>query len=867
MVRLLPVDHDPFGQPSMPALGPQSRYIQVDHDPFSSGAVGGLGSNASPVDFAAQSMMASGSAQPASPLPPERQMFADIRATANRQMMEPPAPAEPPRFGDSLKSTEVAGYPVLGGHNPIAETFDRVIMPFLPGAPDTQDPQEQAWLDQRGVGERAADTAAFAASAPVRMLTRGQYGAGDIASGLGFPQTGQSIAAGEQDFARANQDQLGAAQLLGEAALGVTGASLSPMMARNPPRPVVEGAPSAPVQPGALPVRQPGAPGALPPPQPGATLTAQPGPPVGPGTQTMSMPSSATARARQYVRDLDELGMPRFGPAIAQAAREGEGMGVMTRMIQNVPLAGRPIERGGVEFYNSAARVADDLANRFSETTNPESAGKVGQSYLERFRDKRTIDKEDISSLPDAEIARLATTPPREIGSFKTAADARYEQAWRNIPEMYRDGRSFIEEPRLMGDMPLTRRVILKHTDRNLKMMNRQRQERMAVGDETPDVLPTRFKEIGSIPKAAIPVRGGVLGTAMEDILAGNWKGSLQTMRNIETQLRLADVRKADTEGNAIDKGMLRELRKSVARDASNLMDRIARTYRTDGEFEMAQRYEAAKRGLDQADAFYRRYSEAMETVMDITKADRDIDVITRIVNAANGGAKANSDKLLQIRRIAPPEVLDTLAAGVLNFIGRPTGRAGAGAQEAGFSLSKAVSQWNAMSPRGRQLIWGHRPQLYQQLNKFFKIAEGMAEYEKMINTSKSGQHVIAALTAAGGLAALSSMTGMTKALMIGAGAYGAARWLTSPAYVAWLTKSLQIQKQAMSGKMTPQAAQAAAARHSRSLSALLRKDMSIDPATKQAILSGATGAARAAPRVTGAASGAMNESRNDMMQ
>lgn len=905
----------PGGSPS-PAPGTR---IGMFDDLIPRAGIGGLPEEATPLDYASQSMSADQarfggpqpmrmgtSGAPLIPPPPAENMepeiappapqdtpegrFAELRATANQQLMD--VQAEPRNEPTTMlgKIGQAAGNAytgTFGGHDPIGEIFDRVITPFLPG-PDGSTPEEQQWLDNRGFGERAADTAAFAASMPVRAFTRGEYGAGDIASGLGFPGAGESIAAGEADFARANESQLGAVADVGGAILGATGASMTPMLPprgqryapraeREAPAPRVEptfnGAPppQAAATPGPTPTLPPQTrqlpqtqPHILPPApqaQPGVSAFGQPASPIGPGPQTMSMPGSGVARARQYVRTLDDLGMPRFGPAIAQAAREGEGMGTLTRMVQNVPLAGRPIERGGVDFYNAATRAADDIAGRYSQSGNPEAAGGTARAYFDRFKNNHSIDRDDLASMPDAEVRQLASMPPRDVGSLKTATAARYEQAWRNIPEERRLGRSFEGEPRLTGDMPETRAVLKDIHDSNVRMMNKGRLARRKVDDETPDELPTRQE---AMHKMAIPFRGGVIGSAIEDILAGNWKGSLQTMRDIRSGIRRMNSKVADNEGNVLSKAQLERIYGAISRDMDDLMVRVSRQFRENGNISEAQRFEAARRDMKAADRFTRRYAEAMEKIKSITSSTRDMDVLQKIHSAAQAGNKANTDMLLQIRRMAPDEVLDDIAAGMLNYIGQPTGRAGQAAQEAGFSLGKATAQWNSMGARQRQLIWGHRPQVYKRLNDFFKVAEGMAEYEKMINTSKSGQHVIAALASAGLLTTIfGSIAGFGKALAVGAGVYGTAKFLTSPLYVAWLTRTVNLQKTL--NKMTPQAAVAAATRQKRSLVTIIREDASLDPAVRDQMLSALEEGASQAPRAIGASNAPENGDRSSI--
>lgn len=76
-------------------------------------------------------------------------------------------------------------------------------------------------MESRGVGERAADTGAFALSLLPRMISRGEYGASDIAKGLGYEETAKALAGGEQDFAWANRPGLEAAAAFGEVTAGI----------------------------------------------------------------------------------------------------------------------------------------------------------------------------------------------------------------------------------------------------------------------------------------------------------------------------------------------------------------------------------------------------------------------------------------------------------------------------------------------------------------------------------------------------------------------------------------------------------------------------------------------------------------------
>lgn len=81
--------------------------------------------------------------------------------------------------------------------------------------------KEQAAFDAtRTPLKRAADTATFVASMPVRTLTKGEAGIGD-AVGLVAPGAGDALKQSEADFARANQSGLEAAKAVGDVMTGI----------------------------------------------------------------------------------------------------------------------------------------------------------------------------------------------------------------------------------------------------------------------------------------------------------------------------------------------------------------------------------------------------------------------------------------------------------------------------------------------------------------------------------------------------------------------------------------------------------------------------------------------------------------------
>lgn len=99
-------------------------------------------------------------------------------------------------------------------HGGIASTVYReFIEPWVPsGLPD---------FSERGPVERAGDALTFAGSLPVRMVTGGEYGAGDLARLVGDEQAGTILDAGERDFLANNAKQVKSIANLGDLAMGL----------------------------------------------------------------------------------------------------------------------------------------------------------------------------------------------------------------------------------------------------------------------------------------------------------------------------------------------------------------------------------------------------------------------------------------------------------------------------------------------------------------------------------------------------------------------------------------------------------------------------------------------------------------------
>ncbi len=399
------------------APNPQMAVTSIKRLLAPAANVGGLPETASPIDYARDSMQVANALTPEAPVGSNTpQGFAALRAQANADMMQGGS-APPERTGDFLR-------PAFGGHNPIAETYDAVIDPFIPTKPrGPQDRERQEWLDRRGIGERAIDAANFTASLPVRMATQGRYGLGDVISAVGLD--GSGISEAEGDFVRANAPQLGAVQAVGDAALGAFGASVAPVVPRGPAKPR-------------------------------ATLPERP-----------SIAENARA-ASSDLASFEAAHVPVFGPAFSSSP----AFRATAKGLSDTFGVGVPLQNALENSYRGARDATQRVAGQFGDARTAKEVGDTAGAGLERFKDARAIDvvEDAVSNLPDNRLSEIIATPTSTT-SMKTKQAALYERAWRQIPEEMRRGRAVEGETRVMQSPANARAVLEEIMDRNARMM------------------------------------------------------------------------------------------------------------------------------------------------------------------------------------------------------------------------------------------------------------------------------------------------------------------------------------------------------------------------------------------------------------
>lgn len=709
--------------PTAQAAVASIKRLGMPASPSDASNVGGLPDTASPIDYAAQSLQVAHAQTPQAPVvdPNSPEGFAQLRAEANAQMMQA-SPIEAPRFGNALK-------PYLGGHNPIAETYDSVIDPFIPTAPrGPQDVERRKWLSERSIGERFVDTSNFVASLPVRMATQGQYGLGDVISATGFD--GSGIAQAEQNFVRANAPQLGAIQTVGDAALGAFGANAQPF-----PRSV--GRPRTPR-----------------PERPGAAQRAQ----------------AATSDLQSFEDAQVPVFAPSFGASMTQATAKG---------LSDTFAVGAPLQDALENTYRGVREASQRVAESFGDARTAKEVGDAVGSGLERFKDARPADivEDAIAQLPDNRLSDIIAAPTSGT-SLKTKQGALYERAWRQIPEEMRAGRSVEGITRVMGSPEQTRNVLSVIHDRH---------RRMTVQSGTnavPDAATRPIQGGGLLARmtdALMNPRWTANLQTLRDMRSEFRRlasGMSDTEKNV---LKLSDI---DRVQSAMTADMIALLQRNV--DAY-------RQQGTPTALRTAAGFERSIREFRRADRFTRLSMERLDRVEKLFKAESSEALARNITNAALAGGKGNIDLLQALHRILRNEELGEVAAGVISELGRPIGSARGLVQDIGFSVESFITRWNNMTPEARTLLFGlqHAKALNDLIAVARRLAN-VESFANRSNTFRSGGNALG-IAATAGTAISGGLAGIVYLAGAVGSTYALSYLLSRPGYARWATRYLQI--------------------------------------------------------------------------
>lgn len=643
---------------------------------------------------------------------------------------------------------------------------------------------EQAEFDEsRTPLRRVHDTAAGVLSMPVRALTRGKHGFGDVV-GAAIPSEGAALERAEQRFGRANRGWLEPVAKIGEATLGI------PMLQSM----------------GAVPGQMMRTAG-------GAMSQVQNRllPNVAPRAIPQATPAQAYGPAQRIIdrQAFVDEGIPEFAPAFTS-----KGTARIARTIEEAPLVGGTVRTPKLATEQAMAARQAQIAQQAGAAASPEDVGRITQGGLSRFRGANLQDLErgrvqQLGLTPDrppqAMRGNVTIDRPSQLDTSRLSAQEldRAASSRVNLPG---STRSTVED---LTPQEVQRIVNLPARDTSFatKASALYRQAEDAVpplmrANETrnPNLLATRNSQNvvrGLLRREqAANISGGVL--------EGRFGQLVQRLDNPQRPMTLDALRAARTEvGRALssfgqfdtrlDRTQLKQLYGAISDDyQAGLVALAARARRAsrlnpnDPNYVQPSVANAADRALQRyrvADRYYRNGIERMDRFMKVLGADTLEQASKRI----SSYLKENTQNIRALESMASslrPEEWRSVLGNVIEDLGKLT--PGAREAERVFSFERFATDWSKISQNPRVMALMRRslgPEVVRSLENMGRIAERMKFYE----TTKNYSGTAYAGFSGAGLATLYDPT-LWPALIggiVGTGITG--KVLTSQSFARWV--------------------------------------------------------------------------------
>jgi hypothetical protein len=197
----------------------------------------------------------------------------------------------------------------------------------------------------------------------------------------------------------------------------------------------------------------------------------------------------------------------------------------------------------------------------------------------------------------------------------------------------------------------------------------------------------------------------------------------------------------------------------------------------------------AAARAYRAANNFWRTRVETIDNILEpIVGAGRSGEEALAGVESMARGKKGGVARLSGLLNAIPDWAQGDVRATIIDRLGR----ARAGAQSAAgdvFSPETFLTNWNKMSPEGKQALFGGQGRMRRDLDDIALLAENLRDTRRFANVSGTGRAV--ELTGWGGMAGTGLATGniglTAMAALTPLATYGAGRLLASPRFVRLL--------------------------------------------------------------------------------
>lgn len=362
--------------------------------------------------------------------------------------------------------------------------------------------------------------------------------------------------------------------------------------------------------------------------------------------------------------------------------------------------------------------------------------GALGEDFLRRGQTVRSIPTETTrgvhvpSALPrdltlstrttaemldDAQLNRLIRAPAAQT-SFAARAEALYERAWRMLPAMMR---AETEAGRVSANPNMVAAV----------------NTRRALG-EIDQSIANQIAGQGTIR--------GELAERLRNPRASNFQ--MDDLRAIRTEVGRA-IGKLNPLTSTLDGGQLRQLYAAITRDMEIGFETIAnraliRSRISNNRSEhvpeaVARRAAGALRAFRTADRYYRAGQERFERFSRLLRAQNPESAARIILNATKGRGQGDIDLVRTALAVLRPEERNEIASLVLREMGMPAPGARGMEQAVGFSGTNFQKAWREMHPALRNTNMLFRPEHLAEIETALREMERWDRVRGILNAEK----------------------------------------------------------------------------------------------------------------------------------
>ena len=457
--------------------------------------------------------------------------------------------------------------------------------------------------------------------------------------------------------------------------------------------------------------------------------------PDAPVAAVVKPPNALTDMSRRFT----QAGVTPF-----PAAAGGEGTAAWANTIAENPVAGVMVRKRLQNALTQTHSAANDLAAQYGDPRGPQITGENIQQGVQDF-------------------ARNRDNPQ----SFSAKAGAAYDDVFSKLDSAMAGKTSAPVKTPVYGEGMLSGTQLGQTVTGGSQITT----------PATTDVLNSIANSAQSKPIASL-VTDPTIAKAAQALQSAQGAGdiSFSDLRRLRTWVR-------DAQSNP-------ELRQNIGsanlqRLEGALTSDIYSNAETLGSPQLTQQ-------LRRTDQFYAAGQNRIQTALQpFADAKSGENAYSRVIQAAGSTSSADAQKLLSLKRSLSADDWGDVAANAVNELGKPSpGSAPAG--EGGFSVNTFVTNYNKLSPRGKEVLFGslggggaQASQLRASLDNLASVASDLKGIQKGANTSKTFVNAQTAGTMAG---LINPHTTIPTALGLGGMAL-TGEMLTNPSVVGWLTK------------------------------------------------------------------------------